>query len=257
LYRQLDVMLYLVSRRLELGISADVFALPPPLDQRAIVAALAEEFGREPLAQSGLIKGMPAGEPDLSRLVWPEHRLAVIWRTPEGSAQTIERRYTGSRDTERRWVFPAQRGAEWPLGWHELARAEADRPVILVEGPSDLWAARARAFVNTFGKGHPLAVVLALPAATKLRPEWLRALMGRRVFVALDTDKAGEEASSAILSQLEAVGIAAERARPLAPAKDWAAAWRAEHKMTETEARAEAQYLATERAALVEGAASG
>jgi hypothetical protein len=221
---QREVTGYLASRRLELGV-ADAFALPPTHQQKPVVSTLAQEFGRDALAQTGLIRRMPSGEPELSRFVWPEHRLCVTWRGPEGIAQTIERRYTGRGDTERRWVFPAQRGAEWPLGWHLLERAEPERHVVIVEGPSDYFAVRAWAFVRSRAAAQPMPVALALPAATKLRPEWLRLLMDRRVFVGLDSDEAGEQASLRILEQLNTIGVEGERSRPPAPSKDWAAAW--------------------------------
>lgn len=256
LYAHQDVMEYLVARRLELGVSADVFALPAPAEQRQVVAVLVEEFGREPLAQTGLIKRMPAGEPDLSRFVWPEHRLGVIWRGPDGSAQTIERRFTGNRDTDRRWVFPAQRGAAWPLGWNELVQATPDRSVVIVEGPSDYLAVRAWMFVKSRTANVPVPVALALASATKLRPEWLRSLMDRRVYVALDSDEAGEEASARILAQLVAIGIDAERSCPPAPSKDWAAAWLVDRALTEPEVRAETRYLSEERRSLMEGTSS-
>jgi hypothetical protein len=220
---QPDVSGYLASRRLELG-AADAFALPASLEQKAVVVALAQEFGREALAQSGLIKRLPAGEPDLSRFVWPEHRLCVTWRGPEGIAHHRAPLHGEPRGGATLGVpEAARRGVAAGMAPARASGGGATRRD--VEGPSDYFAVRAWAFVRARAGAQPMPVTLALPSATKLRPEWLRPLMDRRVVVALDSDDAGDQASVHILEQLSAVGIQAERSRPPAPAKDWAAAW--------------------------------
>jgi hypothetical protein len=255
--QQPDVLAMIVARRLELGLCADVFALPRPPEQQALLKELAEQFGRDDLARTGLLKRTPTGDPDLRRFAWPEHRWCVIWRDPDRDAQTIERRYTGDRDTERRWVFPAQRGPEWPLGWHLLASAEPERLVVVVEGPSDYFAARAMAFARCRDGAQQMPLIVALASATKLRSEWLPALARRRVFVALDGDEAGERASNAILEQLRVAEIECERTRPPEDVKDWAEARARDCKMSESQSTTEARYVAGERAAVRQEKALG
>jgi hypothetical protein len=223
LEHQQDVVEMLKSRRLydpfNPDLTADVFALPA--DQEPLVSALVSKFGRDDLTNSGLAHQLPSGELDVSRFAWPQHRLCITWRDGDGDAQTIERRHVGSGHTDKRWVFPRQRAPWWPLGWDELSRALPERAVVIVEGPTD-WIA-VRAWLRTELHESIRPVVIALPSATKLRPEWLRLLSGRRVAVNLDADKAGAEASAAIIDQL--VGIASQVTRKVAPAKDWAEAW--------------------------------
>jgi 5S rRNA maturation endonuclease (ribonuclease M5) len=216
-YLEKDVTDALRARRLD-AYTTDLFALPPvPLQQR-LIGELVEEFGRPDFQHSGLAHLLPSGELDVTRFAWPEHRLGVVWRDPDGDIQTIERRHVGNGRCDTRWVFPRDRRPIWPLGYDQLERAEKSRPVIIVEGPTDCIAVRL-----WVAKKEPMPVVVALPSALKLRPEWLRLLAGRDVTVALDDDKAGSEAAAGIMIQL--AGIAAAVHRKIAPAKDWAEAW--------------------------------
>lgn len=216
---QRDVMQLLTERRLQTQLD-DLFALPAPEAQGVLVEGLCKTFGRAAFQGSGLSHLLPSGELDVERFAWPQHRLCIVWRDPDGDAQTIERRHVGSGHTDKRWVFPRGRPPLWPLGWDQLTKAPADRAVIIVEGPTDCLAVRAW-LEDMPERARPLPI--ALPSALKLRPEWLRLLAGRRVAVNLDADKAGEEAAQLIMAQL--ADIASQVTRKVAPAKDWSEAW--------------------------------
>jgi 5S rRNA maturation endonuclease (ribonuclease M5) len=212
-----DVMSALRERRID-TYTTDLFALPPTALQQRLIGELVEEFGRPDFQHSGLAHLLPSGELDVTRFVWPEHRLGIVWRDPDGDIQTIERRHVGNGRCDTRWVFPRDRRPIWPLGYDQLERADKSRPVIIVEGPTDCIAVRL-----WVAKKEPMPVVVALPSALKLRPEWLPLLKDRHVTVALDADKAGEEAAAGIMAQLATMGV--EAVRKVAPAKDWAEAW--------------------------------
>lgn len=214
-----DVMNALRARRLE-SYTTDLFALPPVAMQQRLIGELVEEFGRADFQHSGLAKLLPSGELDVSRFAWPEHRLCVVWRDPDGDIQTIERRHVGNGPCDTRWVFPRDRRPIWPLGYDQLEKAHPSRPVIIVEGPTDCIAVR----LWTKSK-NPVPVVVALPSALKLRPEWMRLLFNREVIVALDDDKAGKEASAGIVEQLAGVAAVVYRKVAPAPFKDWSEAW--------------------------------
>lgn len=217
---QHDVMQLLRSRRLDTQL-VDLFALPAPEMQEPLIDGLCKAFGRPAFQGSGLSHLLPSGELDVQRFAWPQHRLCIVWRDPDGDAQTIERRHVGSGQTDKRWVFPRGRPPWWPLGWDRLTKSPTDRPVVIVEGPTDCLAVRAWLDAELNEEIRP--VVVALPSALKLRPEWLCLLSGRSVAVNLDADKAGEEAAVAIIEQL--TGIASQVTRKVAPAKDWSEAW--------------------------------
>lgn len=226
-----DVMTMLRARRLD-SYTTDLFALPPVAIQQRLIGELVEEFGRPCFQFSGLAKLLPSGELDTSRFAWPEHRLGIAWRDPDGDIQTIERRHVGSGHCDTRWVFPRDRRPIWPLGWDRLHIAGAkwsafgkdlidpSVPVVIVEGPTDCLALRLWT-----AKREPSPVVVALPSATKLRTEWFRPLANRVVYIALDDDKAGNEASAAIIDQLSSVAASVHRKVAPAPFKDWSEAW--------------------------------
>lgn len=216
-----DVTGMLLERRLN-TYTTDLFALPrvDSKRQQRLIGELVEEFGRPDFQHSGLAHLLPSGELDVTRFAWPEHRLGVVWRDPDGDIQTVERRHVGNGRCDTRWVFPRDRRPIWPLGYDQLEKAHPSRPVIIVEGPTDCMAVRLWT-----AKKEPLPVVVALPSALKLRPEWLRALCNREVIVALDDDKAGSEASAGIMAQLVGIAHSAVRKAAPAPAKDWSEAW--------------------------------
>ncbi len=218
-YLEKDVTDALRARRLD-SYTTDLFALPPVPMQQRLIGELIEEFGRPDFQHSGLAHLLPSGELDVTRFAWPEHRLCVAWRDVDGDIQTVERRHVGNGRCDTRWVFPRGRRPIWPLGYDQLERADKSRPVIVVEGPTDCLAVRLWT-----AKKEPMPVVVALPSALKLRPEWLRLLAGRDVTVALDDDKAGSEAAAGIIDQLAGIAASVTRKVAPAPAKDWAEAW--------------------------------
>jgi hypothetical protein len=73
-----------------------------------------------------------------------------------------------------------------------------ERRVVLVEGPSDMLAARSA--------GVP---AFAVPGATSWRPEWARELDGREVAIVMDCDRASRHAAARIAADLERRGITA------------------------------------------------
>jgi hypothetical protein len=73
----------------------------------------------------------------------------------------------------------------------------AERRVLLVEGPSDMLAARSA--------GVP---AIAVPGANAWRSEWAGALDGRTVVVVMDCDRPGRQAAVRIGDDLERHGIA-------------------------------------------------
>lgn len=251
LENQTDVLSMVVERGLEGGI-ADAFALPPAADQAPLVAEMVAAFGRDAFMRSGIAALLPSGELDAHRLVWPAHRLGAIWRDVDGDAQTIERRHVGHGETDRRWVFPRARGAAWPLGAHLLASAGTWLPVAIVEGPTDYFALRAW---STADGGSPSAMVVALPSAAKLKPEWIELFADRDVVIGLDGDEAGDKASAEIAQQLS--GIASSVVRKIPKAKDWSAAWERRCARSEQEVAELTAYLIAERQAIREEMASG
>ena len=70
--------------------------------------------------------------------------------------------------------------------------------VVLVEGPSDMLAARSA--------GLP---AIAVPGTHAWRAEWARAFTGREVTVVMDADRAGREAAARIARDLRAHGARA------------------------------------------------
>jgi hypothetical protein len=77
--------------------------------------------------------------------------------------------------------------------------------VLLVEGPSDMLAARSA--------GLP---AIAVPGANAWRSEWANALHGRTVIVVMDCDRPGRQAAARIAEDLDRRGIVAG-IRDLAP----------------------------------------
>ena len=77
--------------------------------------------------------------------------------------------------------------------------------MLLVEGPSDMLAARSA--------GLP---AIAVPGANAWRSEWASALDGHRVVVVMDCDRPGRQAAARIAEDLERRGIVAG-IRDLAP----------------------------------------
>ena len=87
--------------------------------------------------------------------------------------------------------------------------AAAENRVWLVEGPSDMLAARSA--------GLP---AIAVPGTHAWRAEWAGELAGRRVTVVMDADRPGRQAAVRIAGDLERHGAADVRILELAPTRD-------------------------------------
>lgn len=85
---------------------------------------------------------------------------------------------------------------------------EKNRSVVLVEGPSDMLAARSAGIA-----------AIAVPGTHGWRREWARAFIGRDVIVVMDSDRPGREAAARIARDLSAHGASA-RIVDLAPGRD-------------------------------------
>jgi hypothetical protein len=83
------------------------------------------------------------------------------------------------------------------LGLLPLPAWTLERRVLLVEGPSDMLAARST--------GLP---AIAVPGANAWRSEWAGALDGRTVVVVMDCDRSGRQAAVRIAEDLDRRGIA-------------------------------------------------
>ena len=99
------------------------------------------------------------------------------------------------------------------LGVLPLPAWTREERVLLVEGPSDMLAARSA--------GLP---AIAVPGANAWRSEWASALDGRRVVVVMDCDRAGRQAAARIAEDLERRGIVAGIGSLTAHAARWAVA---------------------------------
>jgi hypothetical protein len=84
------------------------------------------------------------------------------------------------------------------LGLLPLPAWTREERVLLVEGPSDMLAARSA--------GLP---AIAVPGANAWRSEWASALDGRRVVIVMDCDRPGRQAAARIAEDLERRGIGA------------------------------------------------
>ncbi|MCR4340114.1 MAG: toprim domain-containing protein [Gemmatimonadaceae bacterium] len=185
-----DVTRYLEGRHLLAEAKADGwFALPPAPRQGELVRWLAElgDHGAEDVAPEHAPSWKRA---DLEALGWLPRiphgaaRLCIPWRSPDGLVTTIQRRRLD--DGRPKYVFPDGRGARWPYG---VERLRDGAPIAIVEGAIDAVALRALCRMYSVNRD-----VIGLPGVTGWRDDWAELLSGREVFLALDADKAGEDA---------------------------------------------------------------
>ena len=205
-----DALGYLGSRGLPTDATPDLFALPPPACQRAVIAKIAAIHGEAAVRATGIARD------DLRAFRWPEHRLGIVWRNAYGrTADTLQFRLVEApRGDAKKVLFCRGRAVRWPFGMHQLQTGPAGTAVLIVEGIPD-WLAVHGIYAPYVG------CCIALPSAARLRPEWLSQLAGRQVFVALDADEAGERAAAEIIEQLRPVA-APLRVHPFPGTKDWA-----------------------------------
>ena len=205
-----DVAAYLRARALPTDASPDVIALPPVSEQARLVRGLSARHDRDAVAASGLVDASG------SCLQWPAHRLGFVWRDAiTGAVATLQRRCLGAPiGAAPKTVFASGRKVEWPWGAHLLRNVPRSEPVTIVEGAVDWLAWRSLC-------PYPdAAACIALPSAAALSPRLLPMLSGRDVFVALDSDAAGETASEQCIAQLKPWARPL-RIRPWPGCKDW------------------------------------
>jgi 5S rRNA maturation endonuclease (ribonuclease M5) len=156
----------------------------------ALIARLESERGWSPTVLVDLGIGF-----DGERITVP------VWR-PETPAERPRSGDVGLQGVLRLRVDGRQRPKVIAVSGSRLALLPppaftAERRVLLVEGPSDMLAARSA--------GVP---AIAVPGASAWRSEWASALDGRTVVVVMDCDRAGRQAAARIGEDLERRGIA-------------------------------------------------
>jgi DNA primase len=206
-----DVVHYLAGRRLlELARAEGWAALPPPRMQPAWVRMLRDALGDDLVDRSGLVRG--------ASFVHPEARLVIPWRDPDGAVHTVQRRRLD--DGKPKYVAPAGRAPAWPYGVERLGAWHPMIPVVFVEGAIDACALR-----DLRRLAGAAEVVLGLQGVSGWRPAWAGYARNRPAAIALDADKAGEQAVTRLVEDLvEAGATRVDRWRPPGGAKDWAEA---------------------------------
>ncbi len=226
-----DVSDYLRGRGILALAQREGWAALPPLgpSQRSWVHMLVDVFGEAPVRRSGLVNR------DLSGFVYPESRLVIPWRDPEGRVYTLQRRRL---DNEKpKYVMPAGRPAKMPYGIHNYqlvvtrpsdltypddnyVRPDASqiKPVAFVEGAIDSVAFGALAE----RWGRPM-VALGLPGAQSWDGSWASLVRDRLAIVAVDANRAGEEVVARMAKDLnKAIATRVLRWAPKATGDDWA-----------------------------------
>lgn len=210
-----DVSRYLAERRLlDLAMEAGWGALPA--DSRGLVARLAEAFGANALRRAGLA----IDRSGRFAFAWEAHRLLIPWRTPgvSGAIQTVQRRLVRPPrlNREPKYVFPASRRPTHPfVVATDIEDLDDAAPIAIVEGAVDALALRWLA-----RRDGRLVLVAGIAGVKDWRPEWARIATGRKVYLALDADRAGDAAIQAIHADLRHAA-AVKRWRPKT-GKDWA-----------------------------------
>lgn len=210
LRRAPDVAAYLERRRILAQAHGDGWgALPRGGAQDAIVRELVGDFGRAAVLGSGLVVADDRARPGL-RFVRPGARVLIPWRDAAGRVVGLQRRRID--DGEPRYVSSLGRPLRTPYG---LDRVTPSGPLAFVEGAVDVLALRELAARRRFA-----VCVLGLPGVEGWRATWAQFAAGRRAYVALDHDDAGEAHAEAIAADLRNAGADPLRWRPRA--KDWA-----------------------------------
>lgn len=197
-----DVCRYLDGRGLLQAAKADGwFAIAPTAGE--LVCSV---FGVELVARCGLVDNS-------GQLRWPEHSLAIPWRTQPGVVQTIQRRHLGDCDAKRRYVFPTGRGPAQPYG---IDRLTTMGPIALVEGAMDVLAWRTSASPTRY------ETPLGVPGVSGWKSEWDVLVTDRNVLIAYDDDEAGNREVPKLDARFRCAGVARlARATPKM-GKDWA-----------------------------------
>jgi hypothetical protein len=181
------------------------------LDAAEPTAGYSRPFTRAELRSVGLIAR--AG------FEWPEARVCIPWRDPDGLVCNLQRRRLD--DGEPRYVGLRGRAFAWPFGVQLVDTAALDAPIAFVEGAVDTLALRALCAL-----GGTAAVVLGVPGVGGWRSSWAALARGRAAAVAFDCDGAGEQHVRRVADDLLAGGATKiERWTPPDGAKDWSEAW--------------------------------
>ena len=214
------VMEYLRRRLLLVGARDDTWGALPATNEgrRRLVKTIVGTVGKEAWEGSGLARGE-----DFS---FPDHRLLLPWRDPDGRIVTLQRR---SLDNRRdKYVFAAGRSPLWPYGVEALKDpTKADLPVLLVEGAADVLAVRELADPG-FAVLSRSYLALGVPGVATWRESWTELLRERSVCIGFDRDKAGEDRAPKLAEHLSRAGLrfaSPWRVKPseASTVKDWSA----------------------------------
>ena len=211
---------YLRRRILLVGARDDAWAALPtnPDERRELVARVVDTCGRDAWQRSGLARG--------DDFVFPEHRIVIPWRTPDGRIATVQRRALDGR--KNKYVFATGRSPLWPYGVEALRdETRADLPVLLVEGAADVLAVRELAApeLDVIKRTY---VTLGVPGVATWRDAWTELLRGRSLCVGFDRDKAGEDQAPKLAERLSRAGLRFATPWRIKPSeastvKDWGA----------------------------------
>jgi len=187
------------------------------------------------LAAAGLSRALPWLVRD-GRLAYPQHRLLIPWRAPQGQVWMLQRRWAPVFGDEPADGVDAGKYREdaraeclaYPYGIDAPELQDAAAEVWLVEGAADVLAVRALARAGVIpGTVAPLGLP-GVGAWGRVRHAVLPLVTGRSVVIATDSDAAGDHAVVSMVGDLWGAGAEeVRRRRVVAPWKDWAEVARA------------------------------
>lgn len=211
---------YLRRRILLVGARDDAWAALPtnPTKQRELVTRMIDTCGRDAWQRSGLARG--------DGFLFPEHRLVIPWRAPDGRIATVQRRVLDGR--RQKYVFATGRSPLWPYGVEALRdETRAGLPVLLVEGAADVLAVRELATpeLAVIARSY---VPLGVPGVATWRDTWTELLRDRMLCIGFDRDKAGEDRAPKLAGLLSRAGLRFATPWRIKPSeastvKDWGA----------------------------------
>ncbi|MBI4816659.1 MAG: toprim domain-containing protein [Deltaproteobacteria bacterium] len=232
---QPDVTEYVRSRGIE-PLATSWGALPASAaDRSRLRDRLAAAVGEAVWLGSGLAKS--DGE-----WSWPNHRLVIPWRVRgvDGEVLSLQRRSLG--DERPKYVAANGRKFLEPFGIEDAIEELGEGVAIaFVEGAIDTLSYRILASRGLTRRGYArprpeigptysdsasalddsadLVAVVGLPGVGGWRPEWAELARGRTAIIALDADRAGEDAVARISDDV--FKAAAEVIRDCPKGKDW------------------------------------